>query len=372
MSPKVDRLFLEAAVKLAKHGLYTTTPNPRVGCLLVKQGVVIGRGWHMRDGEAHAEVAALNDATFQTRGATAYVSLEPCSFTGRTGACTQALIEAGIQRVVVARTDPNPKVSGKGLEALNEAGIETSLIKLESARELNLGYEQRITSGRPWVRLKCAISLDGRTAMASGESRWITGVQARADVQNWRARSCAILTGIGTILADDPELTVRADEFRRDGRFRQPLRVVLDSQLRMSEKAKIFSCAGKVRIYCTTDSATNRATNKVLSATQAECVPVDGDPVSLIEVLADLGRKQINEVLVEAGPRLIGGFIRAGLWDELIVYSAPKFLGSAAQPLAALGLESMSEVIALRAVEVKQIGADTRTIYRRIDEKNQE
>ncbi len=334
----VDQLFLERALELAEAGRFTTTPNPTVGCVLVRDSVVIGRGAHLKVGGAHAEVAAIADAGGDAIGATAYVSLEPCAFTGRTGPCTQALLNAGVVRVVGALTDPHPRVSGAGYEALRDAGLDVEAQDLPQAQEAVAGYVSRVVRGRPYVRLKVAHSLDGRTAMASGESQWITGPDARADVQYWRARSCAIVTGSGTVRADDPALTVRDETYRRDGEIRQPLRVVLDSRSTLDDEAQVFTGPGE--------------SMRVTAASGAR--------VDLAELCADLGRRMCNEVLVEAGPELVGGFLAAGLWDELLVYVAPKLLGSGARPLASLELATMADALTGTIQDVAMLGDDLR------------
>ncbi len=359
MVSDADRLFLRATVELAARGLNSTTPNPRVGCLIVRDGVVIGRGWHVRAGEGHAEVNALADARAAGNsqliaGATAYVSLEPCAFHGRTPPCSRTLIDAGIARVVAAMQDPHPRVAGKGFAELTAAGVAIDVIELLEAAVLNAGFVSRLTRGRPLVRLKVAASLDGRTAMASGESRWITGEAARADVQAWRARSCAVVTGAGTVVADDPALTVRDPALAVEDRIRQPLRVVADSHLRIGAGARLFSESGPVLIVHTDGRP---------SHDRAEFLKLDAGPdggVDLTALLGALADRHCNEVLVEAGPTLIGAFLKAGLWDELLLYMAPKLLGSDARPLAHLPLERMLEAIEAKIADSVQIGADLR------------
>ena len=354
LSP-TDLAHLGAAIELGEHGLFTTTPNPRVGCVLVRDGKTLGRGWHVRCGEAHAEANALVDAGGDTAGATAYVSLEPCCFQGRTPPCADALIDAGIRRVVAAMTDPHPQVRGQGFERLRQAGIEVFAAQLPAAEALNRGWIKRLREGRPWVRLKAAISLDGRTAMASGESKWITGAEARADVQYWRARSCAVLTGAGTVRADDPRLTVRDERFAVEGRIRQPLRVVVSAAAEVSEDAAVLA-GGDALIACgrgagdRSDVALHRQ---------------PGDRVDLAALLDHLGARECNEVLVEAGPTLLGGFIEADLWDELILYVAPQLLGSAARPLAMLPLARMEQATKGKIVAVARFGDDLRLTIER-------
>lgn len=347
-----DRLFLRAAVELAGAGLFSCTPNPRVGCLLVRDGLILGRGAHLRAGEGHAEVNAIADAGGDVSGATAYVSLEPCAHTGRTPPCTEALIAANVRRVVAAMVDPNPQVAGRGFARLEAAGIVTERIELAEAADLNAGFVSRITRGRPLVRLKVAQSLDGRTAMASGESRWITGPAARADVQYWRARSCALISGSGTVLADDPQLTVRDPRYALAGRIRQPLRVITDTHLRIEPEAALFGAEGPVLLVHGAG-----AEPRVAVAEHLEC---GSDRVDLGRLLDALGARGCNEVLVEAGPRLIGAFLGAGLWDELLVYVAPKLLGSEARAMAALALFDLDQAVEATIRDCVELGGDLR------------
>lgn len=350
-----DVLFLESALALAENGRNIASPNPSVGCLIVQQGAIVGRGWTQRPGQGHAEVNALADAgTAAARGATVYVSLEPCAFHGRTPPCTQALIEARVARVVAALTDPHPQVAGQGFAQLRAAGIEVQLIELPAAAEAVAGFISRITRKRPFVRLKVAASLDGRTAMASGESQWITAAAARADVQAWRARSCVIVTGAETVLADDPALTVRDSSLAVAGDIRQPLRVVLDSKLRVPRSARLFTEPGATVIAHTRGDPTHEKAGYLR-------LPADVDGrVDLAALLAALAERPCNEVLVEAGPTLTGAFLRAGLWDELLLYVAPKLLGSDARPLAQLPFARMLEAIEARIVHRTGIGDDLR------------
>jgi len=356
MSVDVDRLFLQATVELAARGMNTTTPNPSVGCLIVREGEVVGRGWHVRPGEGHAEVNALADAGSEAaRGATAYVSLEPCAFEGRTPACSRTLVEAGIARVVAAMTDPHPQVAGQGFAELREAGITVDVIELPEAHELVAGYVSRVSRGRPFVRIKLAISLDGRTAMASGESQWITGEAARADVQRFRARSCAIVTGSETVLADDPLMTVRN---AAEAGSRQPLRVVLDSRLRTRPTAKIFNPPGKA-LVAYLEGRPDHDKAEFLKLTTA-----DSGGIDLAVLFETLAARDCNEVLVEAGPTLAGAVLQAGLWDELIIYMAPKLLGSEARPLAELPLSRMMDAIEATMVDCLSVGDDVRLRFR--------
>jgi diaminohydroxyphosphoribosylaminopyrimidine deaminase/5-amino-6-(5-phosphoribosylamino)uracil reductase len=347
------------ALHLAEQGLYSTSPNPRVGCVLVLNGNVVGEGWHQRAGEPHAEVYALREAGDKAPGATAYVTLEPCSHHGRTPPCADALIAAGVARVVVAMQDPNPQVTGQGLARLRAAGIDVECGLMEAAaRELNIGFFSRMTRGTPWLRSKIAMSLDGRTALANGVSKWITGDAARQDVQHWRACSCAVLTGIGTVLADDPQLNVRGIETAR-----QPLRVVLDSQLRMPLTARILTGGGAL-IYTAMNDADKIATLKNTGA--SVCVLPDGKgQVDLTDMLKDLAKRGCNEVLVEAGSILNGALLRARLVDELLLYLAPQLLGDAARGMAQLGeLISLDQRIDLKWQDMRHIGNDLRITVR--------
>ncbi|MDZ7668588.1 MAG: bifunctional diaminohydroxyphosphoribosylaminopyrimidine deaminase/5-amino-6-(5-phosphoribosylamino)uracil reductase RibD [Gammaproteobacteria bacterium] len=352
MGSVADLLYLQAAVELAERGLFSCTPNPRVGCVLVRDGAVIGRGAHLRTGEGHAEANALADAGGDASGATAYISLEPCTHTGRTPPCTRALIAANIRRVVVAMRDPDPRMSGRGLAELKDAGIRTELRMLPEAEALNAGYVLRLREGRPFVRLKIAQSLDGRTAMASGESRWITGPTARADVQYWRARSCAVITGSGTVLADDPRLTVRDQHYAVDGRLRQPLRVVTDTGLRVPGNAALFDDDAPVLFA--------HAANVEPVHPRAGHLVCGEDKVDLTRLLEALAERGCNEVLVEAGPRLVGAFLAENLWDEIVLYLAPKLLGSTARPMADLPLATLSESVQATIVDCVNIGGDLR------------
>lgn len=361
-----DHEFMAQAVRLAELGLYTTDPNPRVGCVLVKDGRVVGEGWHQKAGEPHAERLALAQAAGQAKGATAYVTLEPCCHTGRTGPCSNALIEAGVQRVLAAMVDPNPKVAGQGLRQLQVAGIEVASGLLQTQAEaLNPGFIKRMTTGLPLVRCKLAMSLDGRTAMASGESNWITGEDARRDVQLLRARSSAIVTGSGTVLADDPSLNVRLSVADLPGvasehYLRQPLRIILDSELATPPSAKTLGLAGKVMIFLKKGSEDQQ---QALRSAGAELVQMQSDAfgLPLREVLLELGRRECNEVLVESGPRLAGSFLQAGLIDELVLYVAPHLMGDGARGLFHLpGLERMAQRVALDIRDIRQVGRDFR------------
>ncbi len=357
--PAVDHGMMARALQLAERGLWTTSPNPRVGCVLVREGEIVGKGWHERAGEPHAEVHALRAAGELARGATAYVTLEPCSHHGRTPPCAEALIGAGVSRVVAAMRDPNPLVAGNGLAMLQAAGIETACGLLENeARELNIGFVARMTRGRPWLRLKAAASLDGKTALNNGISQWITGPEARRDGHRWRARACAILTGIGTVRDDDPQLSVREVDTPR-----QPLRVVVDSKLEIPLTAKILR-GGPVLVAAAVDDE-KRA--NLLRATGAEVVvlPNPHGKVELSALLEELGRRGINEVHVEAGFKLNGSLLREGLVDELLLYLAPCLIGHDASGLFNLPeLASLDGKHRLQVRDLRQIGEDIRLIAR--------
>ena len=356
-----DTRHMSRALELARRGLYTTDPNPRVGCVLVRDGDVVGEGWHARAGGPHAEIHALDAAGARARGATAYVSLEPCCHHGRTGPCTERLISAGIARVVAAMTDPDPRTSGNGLAMLESAGIEITAGVLENdARALNPGFVARHTRGRPWVRIKMAASLDARTAMADGESRWITGAQARRDVQHLRARSSAVLTGIGTVLADDPSLTVREVQPHDGGPVRQPLRVVLDRRLRTPPDARLLDGPGATLIATEVDDG---AAHRALVEAGAEILSLSGDTLgALMHALAERG---INEILVEAGATLAGALVEAALVDEIVLYSAPILLGDGARGLLHLpGVRRLADAVALEITDVRSIGKDLRITAR--------
>jgi len=357
-----DARWMARALRLARRGLYTTDPNPRVGCVLVREGRVVGEGWHERAGGPHAEVVALRQAGEAARGATCYVTLEPCSHHGRTPPCAEALVAAGVSRVVAAMTDPNPQVAGRGLARLRAAGIEVeSGLMAETARELNLGFVARMTRVRPWVRVKLAASLDGRTALASGESQWITGVAARRDVQRWRAQASAILTGVGTVLADDPALTVRPAELGEDP-GRQPLRVVVDSRLRTPPAARLLRQAGPVLVATREDADPARC--RALEAAGAEVLPLLADEtgrVALPALLAALAAREVNELHVEAGATLAGALVAQGLADELLLYQAPLLLGDEGRGLFRLpALSRLADAPAWTVLEVVAVGRDWR------------
>ncbi|MCW8127656.1 bifunctional diaminohydroxyphosphoribosylaminopyrimidine deaminase/5-amino-6-(5-phosphoribosylamino)uracil reductase RibD [Microbulbifer halophilus] len=363
------RALMARAVALAERGLYTTMPNPRVGCVIADAGgAVVGEGWHRRAGQPHAEIEALNDAGERARGATAYVTLEPCSHTGRTGPCATALVEAGVARVVYGMQDPNPSVAGAGLQKLRDAGIEVEGPLLEEqCRALNPGFIKRMTLGLPLVRSKSAMSLDGRTGMASGESKWVTGPAARADVQRLRARSCAIVTGVDTVRFDNPNMNVRAGDMALEAAVAeaaaviQPLRVIVDSGLRTPAKA--FILQGDAPTLVVTTERAEPARRERLEETGAEVLvlPAGGDGrVDLLALLKELAQRECNEILVESGATLSGEFLYRGHLDELIVYMAPKLLGSSARPLFELPIERMGSVLPITITEMRAVGHDWR------------
>jgi len=359
MFSAADHEFMAHALRLAERGLYTTTPNPRVGCVIVKDGMVVGEGWHVRAGEAHAEPLALSAAGEAARGATAYVSLEPCSHQGRTPPCAEALVAAGVTRVVAAMRDPNPLVAGQGLAMLQAAGISTECGLLESeARALNLGFVSRMTRGRPWVRLKLAASLDGKTALANGASQWITSAAARLDGHSWRARACAILTGSGTVRDDDPQLNVREVDTPR-----QPLKVVVDSQLELPSTARLLH-GGKVLVATASDNLDKVQALRLLGA-EVAVLPDARGKVDLAALMANLAQRGVNELHVEGGAGLNGALLAAGLVDELVIYLAPCLLGSQARGMFDLpALESLQERHVLVIGDLRQIGADWRVVAR--------
>lgn len=366
-----DHQYMARAIQLGRQGLYTTHPNPRVGCVIVCHDQIVGEGLHWRAGEGHAEVNALAMAGDQAQGATAYVTLEPCSHYGRTPPCADALINAGVSKVIAAMVDPNPQVSGRGMQKLQQAGIETSSGLLESeAQALNCGFIKRMQTGLPWVRVKLATSLDGRTAMASGESQWITGAAARSDVQKLRARSSAIVTGVDSILQDDSALTVRAAQLNLPNAARiaeqQPLRIVLDSKLRTPLNANILQQPGKTIIVTCVNAKTDyseRYAALVAAGVEVKCMPEQEGRVCLSALLAWLGDEmQCNELLVETGATLAGAFMQSGLVDEVYQYIAPTLLGSSARAAFELPLTQMSEQLRLNVVDQRWLGDDLRLI----------
>jgi diaminohydroxyphosphoribosylaminopyrimidine deaminase/5-amino-6-(5-phosphoribosylamino)uracil reductase len=359
MFSPADQQHMAEALRLAEKGLYSATPNPRVGCVLVRDGETVGAGWHEKTGGPHAEIVALGAAGERARGATAYVSLEPCSHHGRTPPCVDALIEAGIARVVAAMQDPNSKVAGNGFARLRAAGIEVeSGLMQDEARALNIGFVARMSRGRPWLRMKIAASLDGRTALANGRSQWITGPEARRDGHAWRARACAVLTGIGTVRDDDPQLNVREVQTPR-----QPLKVVVDSRLELSPSAKLLA-SGKVLVAAAIE---NKAAVAALQDKGAEVVvlPNPRGKVELAQLMRELARRELNEVHVEAGFKLNGSLLSEGLVDELLVYLAPSILGNSA--LGMFNLPELADLAQKRLVQfadVQTIGGDLRILAR--------
>ncbi|MFC7302207.1 bifunctional diaminohydroxyphosphoribosylaminopyrimidine deaminase/5-amino-6-(5-phosphoribosylamino)uracil reductase RibD [Cognatiluteimonas weifangensis] len=348
--------MMARALRLAERGAYTTKPNPMVGCVLVRDGEVVGEGWHQRAGGPHAETIALQAAGERARGATAYVTLEPCAHTGKTGPCAQALAAAGVARVVGAMRDPNPKVDGNGYAILRAAGVRVEDGLMEAAaRALNRGFLSRIERGRPWLRVKLATSLDGRSALASGDSKWISGVPARQDVQRWRARAGALLTGAGTVMMDDPHLTVRLGD---DTPFVPPLRVVLDPGLATIARGHIREGDAPTLYLHAPDARVPRG----FEAQHAH-VAVHAGLFDLDAVLRLLAERSINEVQVETGATLAGAFLRAGLVDELLLYVAPVLLGGRARPLfEGLHIDAMTQRLDLHIVETRRIGEDLRVL----------
>lgn len=379
-----DHQCMARALELARRALYTTDPNPRVGCVLAHDGLIIAEGFHARAGEPHAERNALATAGEHARGATAYVTLEPCSHTGRTGPCADALIDAGVARVVAAMQDPNPQVAGSGLQRLRDAGIQVDTgLQEADARALNPGFVLRMSQGRPLIRIKAAASLDGRTAMASGESQWITGPEAREDVQRLRARSSAIVTGIGTVLADRPSYTVRPEQWRHgeyaDGPVRAPLRVILDPALRTPVDSPVVTADGPCLIAHADQPgaapddrrrALEHAGAELLALPRARATSDPAEPgpalraeqrgLDLHAVIAELTRRECNEVLVECGATLSGAFVREALFDELIVYLAPTLLGADARGLLDLPFERMDQQVRLQWRDLRRVGDDLR------------
>ena len=353
-----DHAMMARALRLAERAAFTTRPNPMVGCVIAQGDEVVGEGWHQRKGGPHAEVFALQAAGKRARGATAYVTLEPCAHTGSTGPCADALIAAGVGRVVGAMRDPFPQVDGAGFDRLRAAGVvvESGLMEAQ-ARELNRGFLSRVERGRPWLRVKLAMSLDGRTAMASGDSKWISGDAARRDVHQWRARSGAILTGAGTVLADDPQLTVRLEQ---GVDYVPPLRVVLDPGLATVARGRVREGDAPTLYLHAPDTKPPREMR-----IEHIAVPVQGGRFDLDAVLKLLAARGINEVQLEAGATLAGAFLSAGLVDELLLYIAPVLLGERARPLFdGLHIDAMTERLQMRAVDSRRIGDDHRLLLR--------
>lgn len=361
------------ALELARRGMNTTDPNPRVGCVVVNAGKIVGEGFHARAGGPHAEVLALKGAGIDARGATVYVTLEPCVHHGRTGPCTEKLIDAGVATVVAAMRDPNPAVSGKGFDALRAAGVEVDEgLLYDEAAAINPGFISRMTKHRPYVRLKLAMSLDGRTALANGQSQWITGEEARSDVQQLRARSSAILTGVGTVLADDPRLSVRlrpeGPAGDAGGEARQPLRVIMDSHLRTPPTARLFSAGGSVLI-ATLDVSTAAADALRRAGAELLALPPRDNRVSLEHLMSHLAQRSVNELHAECGPTLAGALIDQRHVDEMVIYVAPTMFGGDAKPLASiLPVSGMERRLALRFDEVRMVGSDIRLRIRLSDQ----
>ncbi|MCV2404082.1 bifunctional diaminohydroxyphosphoribosylaminopyrimidine deaminase/5-amino-6-(5-phosphoribosylamino)uracil reductase RibD [Marinomonas sp. C2222] len=378
MTVQNHQYWMAKALQLAKKGLYTTHPNPRVGCVLVKGGELIGQGFHLKTGEGHAEVQALanvlenfpKDHAAQLKGATAYVTLEPCSHQGKTPPCAEALIKAGVAQVVFGMQDPNPEVSGRGITKLKAAGIEVVGPVMEAECEaLNPGFIKRMREGLPYVRVKLAMSLDGRTAMESGESQWITGAEARHDVQRLRAQSDAIVTGIGSVITDNPSMTVRIDSQDQEvdsKQVRQPLRVIMDSALSILPEAKILYPSSQACVF----SIEEDIEQEHLKVLHKKGVDVRFSPrgedgrLDLLDAMEQLADSGVNEVLLETGAELAGGFLQAGLVDEIVVYMAPKLLGSTARPLFQLPLDLMDEAVDLEFSSVRKVGQDLRLVYK--------
>lgn len=357
----LDTLFMARALKLAARGMWTTSPNPRVGCVLVRDGQIVGEGWHEKAGEPHAEVHALRAAGDAARGATAYVTLEPCSHHGRTPPCADALVKAGVARVVAAMQDPNPLVAGNGLARLRAAGIATDCGVLEAdARELNIGFVSRMTRGKPWVRLKTASTLDGVTALENGVSQWITGAAARRDGHRWRARACAVLSGIGTVIEDDPSLTVREVDTPR-----QPLRIIVDARLQLMPQAKLFADIERspLLVVCASDD-TPKAQALRDAGAELLVLPNEGGKVDLPAMFQALGARGINEVHAESGHKLNGSLLREGCVDELLMYLAPTVLGRG-MGLFNLGpFDTLAQRIDVDIRDMRAVGKDWRLLAR--------
>ena len=358
-----DYTYMAIALRLARRGLYTTQPNPRVGCVIVQGDQVVGEGFHRRAGEPHAEINALKAAGDRARNATVYVTLEPCSHHGRTPPCSDALISAHVGRMVVAMKDPNPQVSGSGIARLREAGIQVDIGLMQAEAEaINPGFIKRMRMGRPWVRVKMAMSLDGRTAMASGESKWITSEAARFEVQKLRARSCAILTGMNTVAHDDPSMNVRlnAETLGIEVDPIQPLRVVLDTNLRTPAAAKIVQHAGKIAIFYHKENA-HKKSQLQIEGVFLHKVGLQNGQLDLNQIMQVLGKYDVNECHVECGSKLAGSLLQAGLVDEMIIYMAPHIMGANACGLFQLpGLKKMSERIQIEIKDIRKVGEDWR------------
>lgn len=365
-----DHHYMARALHLAERGLYTTDPNPRVGCVIVRHATVVGEGFHVRAGEPHAEIHALVAAGTNAEGATAYVTLEPCSHTGRTGPCALALAEAKVARVVVAMVDPNPKVSGRGIRLLEEAGIQVDVgLLADDARQLNPGFIARMAHKRPFVRLKMAMSLDGRTAMGSGESQWITGPEARCHVQRLRARSSAVLSGVESVIMDDSRLTLRVEQLQLPNADevvqRQPLRVILDTRLRLPLAAACLSAPGRTLILTTPTHASEKRAKLEQAGADVQVLPAaEGGRIDLRQLLSWLAEnEQVNELLVETGATLAGAMLAADVVDEMQLFVAPTLLGGEARPLFALpGLSKMADQRRLTIHDIRAVGQDWRIV----------
>jgi diaminohydroxyphosphoribosylaminopyrimidine deaminase/5-amino-6-(5-phosphoribosylamino)uracil reductase len=359
MFTAADREFMRQALELAERGLYSTTPNPRVGCVIVMDGAIVASGWHEKAGLPHAEALALKAAGERASGATLYLNLEPCSHHGRTPPCADAIVASGIKRVVAAMQDPNPKVAGAGFAKLRAAGIEVEHGHMEDeARELNIGFVARMTRGRPWVRMKIAASLDGRTALANGKSQWITGEAARADGHRWRARACAILTGHGTVRDDDPQLNVRGVDTPR-----QPLKIVVDSRFETSPTARLLK-DGKTLVAGAVNEARSIAALKHAGA-DTVIIPNDRGKVELFKLMEELARRELNEIHVEGGTRLNGSLLQAGVVDELLLYLAPRIIGDSGRGMFDLPeLSNLSQAKGLKIRELERVGEDIRIVAR--------
>lgn len=359
MFSSADHAYMAQALRLAERGMFSANPNPRVGCVVVREGRIVGSGWHERAGQPHAEIYALNAAGLYARGATVYVTLEPCSHYGRTPPCVEALQKAGVAKVVMAMKDPNPLVSGRGSELLRKSGIEVQAGLLAAeAQKLNIGFVSRMLNKRPWVRSKIAASLDGKMALNNGLSQWITGKAARRDGHRWRARSCAILTGIGTVIADDPQLSVR-----EIGTSRQPLKVVVDGHLEIPADARLLF--GKNVLIFTTDENAKRADGLRKKGARVISMAGNHGKVDLVKMMLKLTEFEVNEILVEAGNKLNGALVRAGLIDELVIYLAPHLLGEKARGIFDLPeLTSLDQRSSLEIQDLRMIGKDIRIVAR--------
>lgn len=358
MNSHSPQFFMSEALRLAEKALFTTSPNPRVGCVIVQNNEIVGRGYHAKAGESHAEVLALEEAGSKSEGSDVYVTLEPCSHTGRTPPCVDALIKAKVKKVFIAMQDPNPLVSGQGIQKLKEASIEVEVGVMETqAQQLNMGFVSRMTKKLPYVRAKLAVSIDGKTALHNGKSQWITGDAARADVQYWRASSCAIVTGIGTVLSDNPKLSVRLYE-----NARQPLRVVVDSELKIPLDAHILHEKPLLIVYA------NDKQKKLpqLEALGIECTQIDDSgKVDLVALIKMLAEREMNEVWIEAGEGLNGAFLKAHLIDELMIYYAPVILGSEAKDMFTLpAYEDLENKITTTLIDYRWVGQDLRMRFK--------